>query len=308
MVRLGPDVEYEVYDAYSGYLPEGLITGFSFLHTSGMGGAPKYGVVSQIPIVGKRVDIDSPLSVARLQPDDGGVGWYTSVLEEGVTVNLAATERAGMIEYNFSGENKHGNVVIDVSHVLPSHKRPQWSQHYVRGNISYDASDGHYEGSGTYDNGWNSSPEWTVYFCGYFDYSGEVKMFHGSGEETKLLAETESSHDDKLNNIQGAERVGLIYQFTNPGSQSFRITSRAGISFISASQACQNVNREIPSGTLMEEIIRDTQAIWNERVLSKVTISGVNEVPSQFSDIIQTDNFLSSGDRRTTASSVLVFI
>lgn len=44
MVKLGPDVEDCNTDAYSGYLPDGKVWGFSMMHESGTGGAPKYGV------------------------------------------------------------------------------------------------------------------------------------------------------------------------------------------------------------------------------------------------------------------------
>ena len=37
MVKLGPDVEDGVTDAYSGYLPSGQIWGFSMMHESGTG-------------------------------------------------------------------------------------------------------------------------------------------------------------------------------------------------------------------------------------------------------------------------------
>lgn len=43
MVKLGPDVQSGTKDAYSGYLPTGKIWGFSMMHESGTGGAPKYG-------------------------------------------------------------------------------------------------------------------------------------------------------------------------------------------------------------------------------------------------------------------------
>jgi len=42
MVKLGPDVQSGKTDAYSGYLPNGNIWGFSMMHESGTGGAPKY--------------------------------------------------------------------------------------------------------------------------------------------------------------------------------------------------------------------------------------------------------------------------
>lgn len=41
MVKLGPDVQSGNTDAYSGYLPNGNIWGFSMTHESGTGGAPK---------------------------------------------------------------------------------------------------------------------------------------------------------------------------------------------------------------------------------------------------------------------------
>jgi putative alpha-1,2-mannosidase len=41
MVKLGLDVQSDTTDAYSGYLPTGKVWGFSMLHESGTGGAPK---------------------------------------------------------------------------------------------------------------------------------------------------------------------------------------------------------------------------------------------------------------------------
>jgi putative alpha-1,2-mannosidase len=41
MVKLGPDVQSGMTDAYSGYLLNGTIWGFSMMHESGTGGAPK---------------------------------------------------------------------------------------------------------------------------------------------------------------------------------------------------------------------------------------------------------------------------
>ncbi|KAK8080703.1 glycosyl hydrolase- family 92 protein [Apiospora hydei] len=51
IIKLGPDL-YTGSDSYSGYQATGNFTGFSLLHESGTGGAPKYGVVSQMPVVG----------------------------------------------------------------------------------------------------------------------------------------------------------------------------------------------------------------------------------------------------------------
>lgn len=92
VVKLGPDVESGRTDAYSGYLPTGNIFGFSMMHESGTGGAPKYGVVSQMPVLGNITDPIANFSQPRALPDQGEVGYYKSVLTNGITVELAATE------------------------------------------------------------------------------------------------------------------------------------------------------------------------------------------------------------------------
>lgn len=141
-------------DAYSGYLPEGVVWGFSMTHNSGTGGAPKYGVVSQMPWVGNITNPVSNLTSNRTEPDQAAVGYYRTALDSDVVVELAASDRSGMYRYTFNDEEEVANVVIDVSHVLPSYRGFGWSQHYTRGGIEV-FDDGHYEMNGTYDGGWN---------------------------------------------------------------------------------------------------------------------------------------------------------
>ncbi|KAK9557145.1 hypothetical protein V6Z79_005249 [Aspergillus fumigatus] len=163
MVKLGPDLLNPGTDAYSGYLPTGAFSGFSMMHEQGTGGAPKYGTVAQLPLVG---DVPDPLSnrtVARAGADEAEVGYYRARTTDGVAVELAATARAGMYRYTFPA-GKTGNVLVDVSHVLPSFRGQGLGQRYKGGNLRIFA-DGHYEGHGVYDNGWNRAPDWAIYFC-----------------------------------------------------------------------------------------------------------------------------------------------
>jgi len=153
MAKLGPDVQNGRNDAYSGYAPEGQIWGFSMMHESGTGGAPKYGVVSQMPVVGKVANPLADLSQPRTAPDQAEVGYYKSSLSNGVVVELAGSEHAGFYQYSFPAEDS-ASIVVDVSHVLPSFRGLGWEQHYSKGNLTV-FPDGHYEGSGTYNNGWN---------------------------------------------------------------------------------------------------------------------------------------------------------
>lgn len=163
MVKAGPDVFLQGTDAYSGYLPQGNFSGFSLMHEQGTGGAPKYGTVSQLPLVGEVTQPLSNITVGRLQPDEAEVGYYKAVTSENVIVELAAADRAGIYRYTFPSEGAN-NILVDVSHVLPSFRGQGLEQHYDGGEIAI-SHDGHYEGFGIYNNGWNRAPNWKIYFC-----------------------------------------------------------------------------------------------------------------------------------------------
>lgn len=128
------------------------------LHESGTGGAPKCGVVSQMPVVGK---IDDPLvqntNDTRAGPDYTEVGYYRAELDSGTTVELAATTKAGLLQYTFPKTSKPLNIWVDVSHVLSSYRGQGLGQHHLGGNITVlDEPDKlgflYYTGSGTYYN------------------------------------------------------------------------------------------------------------------------------------------------------------
>ncbi|OTB05472.1 glycoside hydrolase family 92 protein [Hypoxylon sp. CI-4A] len=262
MVKLGPDL-YTGSDSYSGYQSSGSFIGFSLLHESGTGGAPKYGVVSQMPAPGT---IDNPLSdqsANRSTDDESRLGYYKSNLDNGITVELGATSKAGLYKYTFPDDADGSNVIVDVSHVLPSYRGQGLGQSYLGGNISVKTIDGgvQYQGSGSYDNGWNRAPKWTVYFCGYFNQEATFKTFLG----------TDSSGDD-LDDYSDAtsqdseSRLGAVFTFN-----STDVTSRVGVSFISTDQACSNVDSELPAGTTIDTLEDNVKTAWNDKVLSKIT-------------------------------------
>jgi putative alpha-1,2-mannosidase len=108
-----------------------------------------------MPVPGQVPNPLLPLTSPRAAPDSGSVGYYVSSLASGVRVELAATEHAGIYRYTFDQTNNNvSSVVIDVSHVLPSFRGLGLSQNYTGGSIQV-FEDGHYEASGTYNNGWN---------------------------------------------------------------------------------------------------------------------------------------------------------
>lgn len=156
VVKIGVDVHpiAGTGDPYSGYHPLGKVTGFSMMHESGTGGAPKYGVVSQLPLVGALENPLLDLSVARSKVDQASLGIYRSSLANGVTVELTASQHAGVIRHIYSNVTEEVHVLVDVSHFLPSYRGQGIEQHYVEGSIEVDTN-GTYKGFGVYDGGWN---------------------------------------------------------------------------------------------------------------------------------------------------------
>ena len=260
MVKLGPDVEDGTTDAYSGYLPAGSIWGFSMMHESGTGGAPKYGVVSQMPVNGTVINPLLDLSQNRSVNDTAQVGYYKSSLVSGIDIEVAATEHAGMYQYSFPpGEN---SVVVDVSHVLPSFRGLGWGQGYAGGSL--DLTDVGYQGHGIYNNGWNLSPNWTIYFCGRFDQASTSRQTF-TGNDTTLYTYGNGTSTNTI------FRQGGVFTFDQP-----TVTSRVAISFVSSDQACNNVESEIPFGTKLNSLVSVAQARWNDEVFSKVRTSETN--------------------------------
>lgn len=263
MVKLGPDVQDGTTDAYSGYLPEGQVYGFSMMHESGTGGAPKYGVVSQMPTSGIPTNPLLDLGQNRSMNDTAEVGYYKSSLANGIEVELAATAHAGMYQYTFpSGEN---SVVVDVSHVLPSFRGLGWSQGYSGG--AFELANSGYTGHGVYNGGWNVAPDWTIYFCGHFDQPPiSRKTFTGQKAHNETLA----SYGNETS-TSGTVRQGGVFSF-NASS----VVSRVGISFISSEKACTNVQSEMPKGTELQHLLSRAQEKWNVEIFRKVTTTETN--------------------------------
>ncbi|KAL8800778.1 MAG: hypothetical protein Q9182_004942 [Xanthomendoza sp. 2 TL-2023] len=262
-VRLGPDVVSGSMDAYPGYLPKGNISAFSLMHQSGTGGAPKYGVVSQLPVVGRMLRSAADLSNPRSGPDRAEVGRYHSSLSNGVSVDLAATDHAGLFSYQFP-KSTNAMIVVDVSHFLPSHRGLGTEQRYVSGNISIvKGANGQlsYEGDATYSNGWNLG-KMTIYFCGHFDSRATATFFKGAPGK---------SVPKPVHNVHSDVKVGVTFSFMD-----HQVTSRVGVSWISSTKACELVDSEIPPSTTVVNLASAAKDRWNSKVLSTIKANTKN--------------------------------
>lgn len=268
MVKMGVDVlDAKGANAYSGYAPTGNITGISMMHESGTGGAPEYGVVAQLPLVGD-VDLSTQQAIGRAGPDSASVGHYLVNASNGVSAEFAAADRAGIYRYTFpSGSSPL--VLVNGSHHLAAPQRPWWTQYFVNGSVSAQ-KDGKYTGSTTFKGGWGEQLEWTIHYCGDFDtVPSAIVPFRG----THTLNGTLSSSATQDGSF------GLLFQFPD---ETTTVSSRVGVSFISTSQACSNIESSIGSDYQVEGVVAKATKRWTDEVLGRVDIETDNSTLAQY--------------------------
>lgn len=267
-----------------GWTPEGNVTAISMMHVSGTGGAPKYGIIPQMPLT----SIDPPVNLldnrTYSQPravaqDTAHVGYYSTRLLNGVAVELSAARHSGLMQYSFPAGGKH--ILVDLSHYLPSEVGGYTVQQYLGGSLDIDGAE--YWGSGTYGAGWNEGAPYTVYFCGSFDTAPlRSRAFTGRNTEPMVRYHTFSDEgppepvlsddSDKLSADSGplGDRVGAVFSWDDGTAST--VKSRVGISFISTATACGFRDDEVPTWNISDAVDAAVEE-WNEDVFSKVRVA-----------------------------------
>ncbi|KMQ41930.1 putative Alpha-1,2-mannosidase [Trichophyton rubrum] len=267
-------------DVNAGYSPDGNVSAISFMHESGTGGAPKYGVISQMPLSTlDRVDIadNRTYMQPRVGKDSASVGYYKTRLRNGITVEMSATDHAGILQYTYPPSTGKF-VLVDLSHYLPTHGEPSANQMYSNGKIDIQDGGRTYTGYGIYRGGWNEGPNFQVFMCAEFDIaptSAKTWRAPYTDPYDEGRGEAKFSNQQTITGgregYQYADRIGAIFEFP---SDTRILKSRIGISFISTEKACQFTN-EIRSWN-MNDTVNDTKGRWNSEVLSTVTTSDTN--------------------------------
>ncbi|KAF2169680.1 glycoside hydrolase family 92 protein [Zasmidium cellare ATCC 36951] len=264
-----------------GWTPDGNVTAVSALHVHGTGGGAKYGVIPQMPLTtleGVNLLDNMTYSQPRKGHDEGSVGYFSSRLENGVHIELSATQHTGLMQYSFPRGEKH--VVVDVSHYLPSPPIRAQEQKYVGGEIKLHSEGNLYTGYGTYIGGWNYGAPMTIYFCGEFSvpptnsqiFSGynndPVSRYQTCADcptpQAVLQSSASSAHSGPWN-----DRVGVLFTWNETSAQ--KISSKVGISWISTDRACQFKDTEIKTWDLNTTVQAAVEE-WNREVFSKVQV------------------------------------
>ena len=292
VAKVGIDT-YEKNASFSaingGWTPNGSVTAVSMMHVSGTGGAPKYGIVSQMPLT----KIHEPVNLLdnrtywqrRVGDDVARVGYFKTSLESGVDIELSGARHSGIMQYSFpTGGEKH--VLVDVSHYLPSETGGYNTQSFLGGEIRLNGSE--YQGHGTYSGGFNEGAPYTVFFCGEFDSQPDhARTFRGpntdptprfrsfdSGPPAYPVFNEEASTErsSPLN-----DRIGAL--FTWKGTTD-TVKSRVGISFMDTQTACRYRDEEILSWHLQDRVEAAVRE-WNTDVFSKIRVATDSSTANQ---------------------------
>lgn len=296
VTKVGPDT-WEPFGKDSvingGWTPQGNVTGFSMLHESGTGGAPKYGVIAQMPLT----SIAPPVNLLdnttywqrRVGDDVATVGHYKTELVNGVTVELSASRHSGILQYTFPADSER-HILMDLSHYLPSENGGYTSQAYLGGRIEASSDNPNLlKGYATYGAGWNEGAPFRVFFCTHFDsapaafqtFTGRntdpavrLHTYDGEGPPQAVFEDFASSGgvtDSELTQgVFPGSRIGAVLSWEKNSTST--ITSRVGISFLNMTDACQMVSDEINDTQTFNEVVNAAVDEWNEDVFSKIRV------------------------------------
>ncbi len=253
MVQLSPDTRKDSWDGCSGYhYSDDFILGFSHTHLSGTG-VGDYGDIRFVPTVGK---LQTTPGTSE-NPDSGygskfshdnekaTVGYYSVELDNGIDVELTATQRTGFHKYKFP-ESDSSHVLIDLIESVVSEKIIESEIKFISDHEVI---------------GYRRTKAWSANQRVYF-YASFSKPF--------------SSHNIVVNGvvqkIDEASGDSLIAILNFDTSDEKPLLIKVGISAVDYEGAMENCKAEI-SDWDFNKVKKDAHKIWDEK-LSKINATG----------------------------------
>jgi predicted alpha-1,2-mannosidase len=281
MVQLGPDTDKKSWETASGYeYGDNVIIGFSMQHLSGTG-IPDLGDFLIMPSTGKLDFVPGTVKVKNKtrykdyeqDPDSGyctrfshndevvKAGYYSVKLpEHDILVELAATERAGILKFTFP-KSDSANIMMDLSHVL------QWKVIYsnVRA-VNKELVTGYH-----LVRGW--AKERYLYFAAR--YSQPYDDFGIISDGQKVVYNTR-----RFRSKYEAAGANLQYFTRYSTAENEVIMVKIGISAVSSANALANLDKEIPNWNF-DKVVSDTRTKWNNE-MQKMIVEGTQEEKETF--------------------------
>ncbi|MCF8361615.1 MAG: GH92 family glycosyl hydrolase [Prolixibacteraceae bacterium] len=253
-VQVGPNNIYKGWDWCSGYhYSDSLIIGFSQLHLSGTGIGDLADVLI-MPYVGE-VRLDKGvqeyphggyLSTFSHENETVSPGYYAVKMDNGVKVELAATERTGFHRYYFP-KNEQARIIVDLKEGINDRST----------GTSLKKMDDYTLLGHRFSSGW--AKEQQVYFAIRSSVPiNDLKLY----ENTTLV--------DRINE-SSTQTKGLISFETTPE----KVELKVGISPVSSENALENIEAEIP-GWDFDGVVASAKEKWSDE-LSKITVKTTDE-------------------------------
>ncbi len=275
MVQLSPDTDKVLWETASGYeYTDPTILGFSLTHLSGTG-IPDLGDFLFMPQVGKY----ELVSGTKDHPDEGyqsrfshddesaSAGYYKAKLQKnGVTVELAAGERAGILRFTFPASDE-ASIMTDLAHVL-SGGRWKIAQSHVRIEDGSTITGFHLV------NGW--AKERYLYFAARYSRPFDEGLIFKNGQPE--VYDSYKHYRFHSRNEAAATNLQFFAKYKTHANEVIQV--KVAVSAVSAANALENLDKEIP-GWDFEKLVEQTRAKW-DRELSRIQIEGSQEQKETF--------------------------
>ncbi len=252
MVQLSPDTDTNNIAGYQ--YKDDTIQGFSHTHPSGTG-CYGFGNILVMPVTGKVSTKESAYgSPFSKSSEKASPGYYRVKLDKyDVTVELTATQRAGMHKYTFSS-SEEASILIDVTHNL--------ADNYTEAAEVEVVDDQTVQGSVTIPKPFcGGQTSYTVYFTAI-----SSKPLISSAVWNKASLRENSKR------ATGRD-IGAVLNFE--GEENQEILMKVGISYVSKDQARLNVTEEIP-GWDFSGVRKQAKKKWNDK-LRRIEVEGGSE-------------------------------
>jgi len=252
-VQLGPNNIYKGWDWCSGYhYSDSLIIGFSHLHLSGTGIGDLADVLI-MPVTGE-VKLDKGrqefphngyLSTFSHKNEIVRPGYYSLKIDNGVTVELTASERVGFHQYRFP-KGKESHLIIDLKEGI----NDKSTDTYLEQTDEFTLK------GYRFSSGW--AKEQQVYFAIRLSKPIKNLVIYNEGKP-----------------IPGKKGQGVSVKGVLGFDEGDFVQMKVGISPVSTENALDNISAEIPDWNF-KGIVRQADAKWNKE-LSRIEIQTKNQ-------------------------------
>lgn len=275
MVQISPDTDITNWDTDSGYeYNDPTIQGFSLTHLSGTG-CPDLGDFLFVPQVGKPAFVvgekDHPEEgyQSAFSHDDevAAAGYYRVKLQKpGVTVELTAGERAGILRFTFP-QSDEASIMTDLSHVINGGR---W--HIAESRLRIE--NGNTITGFHLVNGW--AKERYLYFAARYSRPFDEAQIISDGKP--VFYHSYVNYRFRSRNEAAGTNLQFLATFKTHADEMIEV--KVAVSAVSAENALQNLDAEIP-GWDFDALRESTRAKWDTE-LSRIQIDGSMEQKKTF--------------------------